>query len=135
MFFFECEVYYEDTDMGGRVYYANYLKFVERARSKLLTKIGVNQRNLLEKDGLYFVVKKISAEYLSPSFFGDKLLIKTNVLDIKKATLILGQKILRKDETLFDCEVKIALLNSRGKVTKLPNEIVNKMKFFLTLNN
>ena len=130
MFFFECEVYYEDTDMGGRVYYANYLKFVERARSKLLANIGIDQRNLLEKDGLYFIVKKISAEYLSPSFFGDKLLIKTHMLDIKKATLILGQKILRKDKTLFDCEVKIAVLNSRGKVTKLPNEIVNKMKLF-----
>ena len=130
MFFFECEVYYEDTDMGGRVYYANYLKFVERARSKLLTKMGIDQRNLLEKEGLYFIVKKISAEYLSPSFFGDKLLIKTHILEIKKASLILGQKILRKDKTLFDCEVKIALLNSRGKVTKLPNEIVNKMKFF-----
>ena len=130
MFCFECEVYYEDTDMGGRVYYANYLKFVERARSKLLATIGIDQRNLLEKDGLYFIVKKISAEYLSPSFFGDKLLIKTHMLDIKKATLILGQKILRKDKTLFDCEVKIGLLNSRGKVTKLPNEIVNKMKLF-----
>ena len=130
MFFFECEVYYEDTDMGGRVYYANYLKFVERARSKLLANIGIDQKNLLEKDGLYFIVKKISAEYFSPSFFGDKLLIKTHMLDIKKATLILGQKILRKDKTLFDCEVKIALLNSRGKVTKLPNEIVNKMKLF-----
>ena len=130
MFFFECEVYYEDTDMGGRVYYANYLKFVERARSKLLANIGIDQKNLLEKDGLYFIVKKISAEYLSPSFFGDKLLIKTHMLDIKKATLILDQKILRKDKTLFNCEVKIALLNSRGKVTKLPNEIVNKMKLF-----
>ena len=130
MFFFECEVYYEDTDMGGRVYYANYLKFVERARSKLLANIGIDQKNLLEKGGLYFIVKKISAEYLSPSFFGDKLLIKTHLLDIKKATLILDQKILRKDKTLFDCEVKIALLNSRGKVTKLPNEIVNKMKLF-----
>ena len=130
MFFFECEVYYEDTDMGGRVYYANYLKFVERARSKLLTSIGIDQRYLLEKEGLYFIVKKISAEYLSPSFFGDKLLISTHVLDIKKATLILGQKILRKDKTLFVCEVKIALLNSRGKVTKLPNEIANKMKIF-----
>ena len=130
MFFFECEVYYEDTDMGGRVYYANYLKFVERARSKLLTSIGIDQRDLLEKEGLYFIVKKISAEYLSPSFFGDKLLISTHVLDIKKATLILGQKILRKDKTLFVCEVKIALLNSRGKVTKLPNEIANKMKNF-----
>ena len=130
MFIFECEVYYEDTDMGGRVYYANYLKFVERARSKLLANIGIDQRNLLEKDGLYFIVKKISAEYLSPSFFGDKLLVKTHMLDIKKATLILGQKILRKDKTLFVCEVKIALLNSRGKVTKLPNEIANKMKIF-----
>ena len=130
MFFFECEVYYEDTDMGGRVYYANYLKFVERARSKLLTSIGIDQRDLLEKEGLYFIVKKISAEYISPSFFGDKLLISTHVLVIKKATLILGQKILRKDKTLFVCEVKIALLNSKGKVTKLPNEIANKMKIF-----
>jgi acyl-CoA thioester hydrolase len=130
MFFFECEVYYEDTDMGGRVYHANYLKFVERARSKLLTNIGIDQRGLLENDGLYFIVKKISAEYLSPSFFGDKLLIKTRLLEIKKATLILGQKVLRKDKTLFDCEVKIALLNSGGKVTKLPNELVSKIKLF-----
>ena len=130
MFFFECEVYYEDTDMGGRVYYANYLKFVERARSKLLANIGIDQRSLLEKEGLHFIVKKICAEYQSPAFFGDKLLIKTQLSEIKKATLILGQKILRTDKTLFDCEVKIALLNSSGKVTKLPNEIVNKMKLF-----
>ena len=131
MFFFECEVYYEDNDMGGRVYYANYLKFVERARSKLLTNIGIDQRNLLEKEGLYFVVKKISAEYLSPSFFGDKLLIKTHIMHIKKATLILGQKIFREDKSLFDCQVKLALLNSRGKVTRIPNEIVDKMKIFV----
>ena len=130
MFFFECEVYYEDTDMGGRVYYANYLKFVERARSKLLANIGIDQRSLLEKEGLHFIVKKISAEYHSPSFFGDRLLVKTQLSEIKKATLILGQKILRTDKTLFDCEVKIALLNSSGKVTKLPNEIINKMKLF-----
>ena len=130
MFFFECEVYYEDTDMGGRVYYANYLKFVERARSKLLEKIGVDQRNLLEKKGVYFVVKKISAEYFLPSFFGDKLLIKTQVLEIKKATLILKQEVVRKNETLFDCEVKIALLDSYGKVTKLPSQITTKMQLF-----
>ena len=90
MFFFECEVYYEDTDMGGRVYYANYLKFVERARSKLLTKIGVNQRNLLEKDGLYFIVKKISAEYLSPSFFDNiSLVIKaSNILALPSVVML-----------------------------------------------
>ncbi len=128
MFFFECEVYYEDTDMGGRVYYANYFKFVERARSKLLTNIGIDQRRLLEEEGLYFIVKKISAEYLSPSFFGDKLLIKTRLLEIKKATLILGQKVFRKDKTLFDCEVKIALLDSGGKVIKLPKEIESKIR-------
>ena len=130
MFFFECEVYYEDTDMGGRVYYANYFKFVERARSKLLANIGIDQRSLLEKQGFHFIVKRISAEYLSPSFFGDELMIKTDLLEIKKATLILGQRILRKDKALFDCEVKIALLDASGKVTKLPNEMVNKMKLF-----
>tara|TARA_B100001250_G_C19242955_1_gene547335 strand:- start:26 stop:430 length:405 start_codon:yes stop_codon:yes gene_type:complete len=130
MFFFECEVYYEDTDMGGRVYYANYLKFVERARSKLLEKIGVDQRNLLEKKGAYFVVKKISAEYFLPSYFGDKLLIKTQMKEIKKATLILKQEVVRKNKTLFDCEVKIALLDSYGKVTKLPSQITTKMQLF-----
>ena len=130
MFFFKCEVYYEDTDMGGRVYYANYLKFIERARSKLLTNLGVDQRSLLEKEGLYFIVKKISAEYLSAAFLGDNLLIKTRLVEIKKATLILGQEIFREDKSLFDCEVKIALLNSSGKVSKLPNEIVDKMKKF-----
>ena len=130
MFFFECEVYYEDTDMGGRVYYANYLKFVERARSKLLEKVGVDQRNLLEKKGVYFVVKKISAEYFLPSYFGDKLLIKTQMKEIKKATLILKQEVVRKNKTLFDCEVKIALLDSYGKVTKLPSQITTKMQLF-----
>ena len=130
MFFFECEVFYEDTDMGARVYYANYLKFVERARSKLLEKIGVDQRNLLEKKGIYFVVKKISAEYFQPSYFGDKLLIRTQILEIKKATLILKQEVVRKNKTLFDCEVKIALLDSYGKVTKLPNQITTKLQLF-----
>jgi acyl-CoA thioester hydrolase len=130
MFSFSCEVYYEDTDMGGRVYYANYLKFIERARSSLLAEFDIDQRNLLEKKGQYFVVKKITADYFLPAFFGDQLVVKTRPIDIKRATIILKQEVLKKNKTIFDCEVKLGLLNPDGKVTRLPSHFINNMKSF-----
>ena len=126
MFEYECEVFYEDTDMGGRVYHANYLKYIERARSKFIETLNVDQRALLLEGQKFFVVKNIVADYLSPAFFGDKLLIYTTLLDIKKASMVLKQEIFQQKDInkIFTSSVRLALLNSTGKPDKFPTDLV-----------
>ena len=126
MFEYECEVFYEDTDMGGRVYHANYLKYIERARSKFIETLNVDQRALLLEGQKFFVVKNIVADYLSPAFFGDKLLIYTTLLDIKKASMVLKQEIFQQKDInkIFTSSVRLALLNSTGKPEKFPTDLV-----------
>ena len=124
MFQYNCEVFYEDTDMGGRVYHANYLKFIERGRSKLIESLNVNQRVLLLEEKEFFIVKNIVADFLLPAYFGDKLVIYTNLLELKRATMILKQEILRDDQKLFKCNVRLAMLNYAGKPEKLSADLV-----------
>ena len=131
MFQYKCEVFYEDTDMGGRVYHANYLKFIERARSKFIETLQIDQRALLIEENKFFVVKNIIADYLLPAYFGDKLVIRTTLIEIKKASMMLRQEILKDKNRIFDCDVRLALLNSSGKPEKFPvNFIYNVEKFF-----
>ena len=105
IFQYNCEVFYEDTDMGGRVYHANYLKFIERARSKFIQALNVDQRVLLLEEKKFFIVKNIIADYLSPAYFGDRLAIYTTLIELKRASMILKQEILRDDEKIFKCNV------------------------------
>ena len=131
IFQYNCEVFYEDTDMGGRVYYANYLKFIERARSKFIESLDVDQRALLLEEKKLFIVKNIVADYLSPAYFGDRLVICTTLVEFKRASMILKQEILRDDKKIFKCNVRLALLNSAGKPKKFPKDLaVNIKKFF-----
>ena len=126
LFEYECEVFYEDTDMGGRVYHANYLKYIERARSKFIETLNVDQRALLIESQKFFVVKNIVADYLFPAFFGDKLLIYTTLVDIKKASMVLKQEIFHKKDNnkIFTSNVRLALLNSAGKPEKFSTDLV-----------
>ena len=127
----DCEVFYEDTDMGGRVYYANYLKFIERARSKLIESLKIDQRALLLKEKKFFVVKNVVADYLLPAHFGDKLVILTSLIELKRASMILRQEILKDNKKIFDCDVRLALLNSFGKPEKFSVDFtLNIKKFF-----
>ena len=131
MFQYNCEVFYEDTDMGGRVYHANYLKFIERARSKFIEYLNIDQRALLSEEKKFFVVKNIIADYLSPAHFGDKLVIYTTLIGLKRASMTLIQEILRDNKKIFDCNVRVALLNCSGKPEKLSIDLVlNIEKFF-----
>ena len=131
MFQYNCEVFYEDTDMGGRVYHANYLKFIERARSKFIQALNVDQRVLLLKEKKFFIVKNIIADYLSPAYFGDRLAIYTTLIEIKRASMILKQEISRDDKKIFKCNVRLALLNSNGKPEKFSMDLaLNIEKFF-----
>ena len=131
MFKYNCEVFYEDTDMGGRVYHANYLKFIERARSKFIESLNIDQRALLLKKKKIFVVKNIVADYLSPAYFGDKLVIFTTLIELKRASMILKQEILKDNKKIFDCDVRLALLNSSGRPAKFSTDLnLNIEKFF-----
>ena len=130
MFQYCCEVFYEDTDMGGRVYHANYLKFIERARSKFIESLNIDQRELLLKEKRFFVVKNIIADYLLPAYFGDKLVICTSLIELKRASMILKQEILKGEKRIFDCNVRLALLNSSGKPEKFPIDMVLNIESF-----
>ena len=131
MFQYNCEVFYEDTDMGGRVYHANYLKFIERARSKFIEFLHIDQRALLVAENKFFVVKNIIADYLLPAYFGDKLVIHTTLIELKRASMTLKQEILKDNKRIFDCKVKLALLNSSSKPERLSVDFVHDVeKFF-----
>ena len=130
MFQYNCEVFYEDTDMGGRVYHANYLKFIERARSKFIDSLNVDQRLLLFEEKKFFIVKNIVADYLLPAYFGDKLVVSTKLVELKRASMILKQEIMRDDQKLFKCNVRLAMLNSTGKPERFSVDLVRNIETF-----
>jgi acyl-CoA thioester hydrolase len=115
-------VYYEDTDLAGIVYYANYLKFIERARSEMLKKANVNQIDLIKR-GYFFVVTSLKADYLKPAYFEDSLKVITEVAKIKGASIILQQTIFRSEKVLFEASIRLALIDKSGKPARLPANI------------
>ena len=115
-------VYYEDTDLAGIVYYANYLKFIERARSEMLKKANVNQMDLIKR-GYFFVVTSLKADYLKPAYFEDSLKVITEVEKIKGASIILQQTIFRSEKVLFEASIRLALIDKSGKAARLPANI------------
>ena len=115
-------VYYEDTDLAGIVYYANYLKFIERARSEMLKEANVNQIDLIKR-GYFFVVKSLKADYLKPAYFEDSLEVITEVAKVKGASIILQQSIFRSEKLLFEASIRLALLDKFGKAVRLPANI------------
>lgn len=115
---FNFKIYYEDTDMGGIVYYANYFKFIERARSNLVAGIGIDQLEL-RTTGVTFVVQNVSAEYLEPARMDDNLRVETTVLGGSPVRWILQQDIWRKQKLIFKAKVTIVLVGSNGKPIRL----------------
>ncbi|MEI6730943.1 MAG: tol-pal system-associated acyl-CoA thioesterase [Pseudomonadota bacterium] len=113
-------VYYEDTDAAGVVYYANYLKFAERARTECLREIGVIQSQMLEK-GSGFVVRKCEADFLIPAKLDDLLEVHTDITEIGKARLHISQIIKRGGDILVNIKVVIACVNQSGKPVRIPD--------------
>lgn len=116
---FQTRVYYEDTDMAGIVYYANYLKFIERARSDWVRGLGVDQ-NALKARGLVFAVRRVEADYLSPARFDDCLQVRTQVTTRSAARLQLAQDIWRDETLLFAARVTLVCLGPDGRPQRLP---------------
>ena len=129
-FVWPVRVYYEDTDAGGVVYYANYLKFFERARSEMLRRLGFEQDELIDKQAVIFVVRSVQVDYLKPARFNEQLEVGAEVSSIKKASLVFDQKITRAEELLCQAVIRIACLDAE---TMRPKMIPEKLFQQLTL--
>ena len=124
---FDCRVYYEDTDAGGIVYYANYLKFIERARTECLRNEGIFQNVIKEKFDLVFVVKRIRAEYCKSARLDDIMEIRTAFQKIGRVSFELDQEILVRGDIIFLAQVKLGVINNMGRPRPLPTNIKDKM--------
>ncbi len=116
---FTCRVYYEDTDLAGIVYYANYLKYIERARTEWVRDLGLDQVALKAR-GLVFAVRSLEAEYLKPARFDDILTVTTEEASRSPARLVLTQQVLREETLLFTAKVTLVCLTEKGTPTRLP---------------
>ncbi|WP_208348831.1 tol-pal system-associated acyl-CoA thioesterase [Pseudaestuariivita rosea] len=116
-------VYYEDTDFGGIVYYANYLRYIERGRTEYVRELGVDQVRLKAEHGVVFAVSRIEADYKSPAKFDDMLLVETTVTKMTPARMIFYQQVKRDDHVLFLARVTVVALNAAGQATRLPANI------------
>ncbi|MBD3786570.1 MAG: tol-pal system-associated acyl-CoA thioesterase [Sphingomonadales bacterium] len=120
---FPVRVYYEDTDLAGIVYYANYLKFIERGRSEWVRAIGLDQAKMKREQGLVFAVRRIEADYLRPAKYDDELVVTTALVAETGARLVLEQSVTRGGEKLFAAVVTLVCLNDQGAAQRLPPEI------------
>jgi len=121
-------VYYEDTDAGGVVFYANYLKFFERARTEFLRSYGFEQDALIAEQGVIFVVRSVKIEYLKPARFNEQLAVSAKVIEIKKTNLTFEQAVTRQEQILCTGEVRIACLNAQTMKPKpIPSVILEQL--------
>ena len=126
----DVRVYYEDTDAGGVVYYANYLKYIERGRTEFLRALGFNQDKLIAQNNVIFIVRSIEANYLSPAFFNDLIEVSTDIHKVGHASLVFSQKIMNmeKNTVLFNAKVKVvSVLNNNFKPCGHPPAILEKL--------
>lgn len=121
---FDCRVYYEDTDLAGIVYYANYLKFIERARSEWVRRLGIDQAQMKRDAGIVFAVRNLTADYLSPARLDDMLTVITTPAHISGARLVLHQRVLHGAEILFDAQVTLVAIGANGAPVRLPKALL-----------
>lgn len=119
----KIRVYFEDTDAGGMVYYANYLKFAERARTEMLRDAGFNHADMVAQDGLMLVVRRCTAEYHRSARLDDELAVETRVAGLAGASILLDQAVRRGSEILVEITVTIACVTKEGRATRLPERL------------
>ena len=127
-FIHEVKVYFEDTDSGGVVYYANYLKFLERARSEAIYTLGFTNSGLLEKYNILLIVKSCNIEYKKPAKFEDKINIISEVISFTKTSFLMKQNISRNNELITEANVHIVIVDKNGKPSKIPEELKQKLE-------
>tara|TARA_Y100001970_G_scaffold283597_1_gene399132 strand:- start:607 stop:1005 length:399 start_codon:yes stop_codon:yes gene_type:complete len=119
-FIHEIKVYYEDTDSGGVVYYSNYLKFLERARTEFIHSIGLSNKKLLDDYKTLIIVKSCNIEYIKPAKLEDKLQIYSSIESFNKASFIMIQNIKKDDDFIIKAKLRLVTVNKEGKPKKIP---------------
>ena len=122
----EIKVYYEDTDSGGVVYYSNYLKFLERARTELINSIGLSNQKLLDDYRTLIMVKSCNIEYIKSAKLEDKLQIYSLIESFNKASFIMIQNIKKNDDLIIKAKLKLVTVNKEGKPIKIPTVLENQ---------
>ena len=120
---FDIRVYYEDTDLAGIVYYANYLKFIERARTEWVRGLGIDQARLKAEDGIVFAVRRVEADYVLAARFDDVLTVETTPLSVTGARIVLSQTVWRDDARVFEAVVTLVALTDAGRPARLPADV------------
>ena len=127
-FFHKLKVYYEDTDSGGVVYYANYLKFLERARTEALYSIGYSNKKVKDEFQSLIIVKSCNIDFKKPAHLEDELTIRSFVKSITKTSFFMNQIISRGDEVIVEAQVHLVFVDINGKPVKIPEGIYSKFK-------
>ena len=127
-FNFNIKVYYEDTDAGGVVYYANYLKFLERARSEAIHSLGISNKGLLENHGILLIVKSCNIQYKQPAQLEDLLEIISEATSFTKTSILMKQLILKNKDIISEADVHLVVVDNKGKPTKIPDQLKRKLE-------
>ena len=123
---FKVRIYYEDTDAGQVVFYANYFKFTERARTELIyEKLKLKHLELKDKFDVIFVVKSLSSKYIAPAKFEDDLTVVSKIVEKSPVRLVLEQNIEKGNKLIFTSKIELAVVSSEGKITKLPDQLLS----------
>ena len=130
-FNYNLKIYYEDTDSGGVVYYANYLKFFERARSEAIYSLKLSNKILLNQYGILIIVKSCNIKYIRPAKLEDKLTIKSNVKSITNTSFIMNQVIHREKQLITETDTHLVSVDQSGKPKKIPEVLNKKLKKIL----
>ena len=127
-FYHKLKVYYEDTDAGGVVYYANYLKYLERARTEALTTIGLSNLQIKEKFGAIIIVKSCNIEYKKSAHLEDQLSIRSFVKSVTKTSFFMNQFITKDEFSIAEAQIHLVFVNEKGKPIKVPDIIFKNFK-------
>jgi len=126
------KVYYEDTDAGGVVYYANYLKYLERARTEALIKIGLSNLKIRDNFKALIIVKSCNIDYKKSAYLEDQLNIKSYILSLTKTSFVMNQTIIKNKIVIVEAKIHLVFVNEKGKPIKIPKLVVDKFKPYIS---
>ena len=128
----KIKVYYEDTDAGGVVYYANYLKFLERARTEALIKIGLSNLKIRDNFKALIIVKSCNIDYKKSAYLEDELNIKSYILSLTKTSFVMSQTIIKNKIVIVEAKIHLVFVNEKAKPIKIPKLVVDKFKPYIS---
>ena len=126
------KVYYEDTDAGGVVYYANYLKYLERARTEALIKIGLSNLKIRDNFKALIIVKSCNIDYKKSAYLEDQLNIKSYILSLTKTSFVMNQTIIKNKIVIVEAKIHLVFVNEKAKPIKIPKLVVDKFKPYIS---